>query len=204
MFRFTHAEDILRTTLSMVTDMAKRNNESISDRWEPLLNNLGHCCRKNKKYEEALKFHQQVLFFFFDVFGRHNDIYKTLYFRKALILKPMTAATYTAIGFVQALMGNLELAAESLHRSLALKRDDIVTSALLNFCIEDLVDESAVSDNVLDAQMKSLLMQPAATGSDDPKSILNRMKMQLTYDDSVNSGGGGEDIIDNSDMSVEY
>lgn len=57
---YIDAEQILRTTLEMVTKMAKQNREPISERWEPLLNNLGHCCRKNKKYSEALAFHQQV------------------------------------------------------------------------------------------------------------------------------------------------
>lgn len=58
--RYEDAEDILRTTLDMVTKMAKQNDEPLSARWEPLLNNLGHACRKNKKYDEALKYHNQV------------------------------------------------------------------------------------------------------------------------------------------------
>ena len=33
----------------------------IPNKWESLLNNLGHTCRKLKKYEEALDYHQQVL-----------------------------------------------------------------------------------------------------------------------------------------------
>lgn len=57
---YKDAEEILRATLDMVTNMAKQNKEPISQRWEPLLNNLGHCCRKNKKYADALRFHQQV------------------------------------------------------------------------------------------------------------------------------------------------
>lgn len=28
--------------------------------WAPLLNNLGHTCRKLKEYEEALKYHHEV------------------------------------------------------------------------------------------------------------------------------------------------
>lgn len=40
--------------------MARDNNESISPRWEPLINNLAHACRKNKKYMQALKYHKQV------------------------------------------------------------------------------------------------------------------------------------------------
>lgn len=55
------AEEIFKTTLDMVQKIAKQNCESISVRWEPLINNLGHCCRKNLKYSEAIKFHQQVL-----------------------------------------------------------------------------------------------------------------------------------------------
>lgn len=158
----------------------------------------------------------------------------------------MTASTYTAIGFVQALMGKLEQATESLHRSLSLKRDDIVTSALLKFCLDDLMEETALPDNntLLDSEMKSLLMQTAggtkmaggvgrnqtfegsaaATASfdetaaaGDRKAFLNRMKIKLAYDDTPNSGGGGvsgsgggaggddgSEIIDNSDMSLEY
>lgn len=32
----------------------------LPSKWEALLNNLGHTCRKMKKYEEALNYHQQV------------------------------------------------------------------------------------------------------------------------------------------------
>lgn len=59
-FSYEDAEEILRTTLNMVTKMTQNSNETISPRWEPLLNNLGHCCRKNKKYDAALSYHQQV------------------------------------------------------------------------------------------------------------------------------------------------
>jgi anaphase-promoting complex subunit 6 len=51
---YESAEKYFRSTLDMITTMAKRDKESISVRWEPLLKNLGHCCRKNKKYSEAL------------------------------------------------------------------------------------------------------------------------------------------------------
>ena len=34
----------------------------LPNKWEALLNNLGHTCRKMKKYEEALDYHQQVKF----------------------------------------------------------------------------------------------------------------------------------------------
>lgn len=105
----------MSSILGIVTKIAEQNSR-YPQRWEPLLNNLAHYCRKNKKYEEALKYHQQ-----------------------ALVLKPQNAATYTGIGFVQALMNQLEKAVDSLHRSLAIKRDDVVTSALLKNVIENLI-----------------------------------------------------------------
>ncbi|XP_038122954.1 cell division cycle protein 16 homolog [Culex quinquefasciatus] len=116
---YESAEEVFRTTLDMVQSMAKANGEPISARWEPLLNNLGHCCRKNKKFEEALEFH-----------------------RRALFLKPLSGATYTAIGFVQALMGRLDDAVESFHKSLSLKRDDVFTTTILKYVIEDLAEEA--------------------------------------------------------------
>jgi anaphase-promoting complex subunit 6 len=57
------------------------------------------------------------------------------------VLKPQCPATYMVIGFVQALMGKLEEAVESFHKSLALKRDDTVTSTILKYVIEDLMEE---------------------------------------------------------------
>lgn len=131
----------------MVTKLAKQNKRAISPRWEPLLNNLGHCCRKNKRYDDALLFHQQ-----------------------ALVLKPQTASTYTAIGFVQALMGRLESAIESLHRSLALKRDDTVTSALLKYCIEDLMEENTLPENILE-EVDILPIIPATPVKKDNRSL---------------------------------
>ncbi|XP_019532299.3 cell division cycle protein 16 homolog [Aedes albopictus] len=119
---YESAEEVFRTTLDMVQNMARSNREPISIRWEPLLNNLGHCCRKNKKYEEALEFH-----------------------RRALFLKPLSASTYSAIGFVQALMGSLDEAVESFHKSLSLRRDDVFTTTILKSVIEDLGKEALLS-----------------------------------------------------------
>ena len=36
----------------------------LNKKWEALLNNLGHPCRKMKKYEEALEYHQQVMYYY--------------------------------------------------------------------------------------------------------------------------------------------
>lgn len=58
---YESAEEVLKATVEMVSHRAKRNNEEVSVRWEPLFNNLGHCCRKNKKYNEAIEYHQRVM-----------------------------------------------------------------------------------------------------------------------------------------------
>lgn len=61
---YESAEEVFRATADIVTNRAKQNKEEVSSRWEPLFNNLGHCCRKNKKYKEALEYHQYVRILF--------------------------------------------------------------------------------------------------------------------------------------------
>lgn len=157
--------------MDMVQKMAQEGSEPISIRWEPLINNLGHCCRKNKKYDEALKYHEQ-----------------------ALALKPQNASTYTAIGFVHALKGNLDKAVDFLHRSLALKRDDIVTTALLKSCLEDLMHEDSLPRSLSEIRVERILKIKA---EGDPS--LRRMK--ITYDEDSNQSQGSETI--DPDMSMD-
>ena len=91
----------------------------LSSKWESLLNNLGHTARKLKKYPESLSYHQQ-----------------------ALVLIPMSASTYSAIGYVQALQGDLVEAVEAFHKALSLRRDDTFSTNMLNNVIEQLMIES--------------------------------------------------------------
>uniref|UniRef100_A0A8C8DDQ2 Cell division cycle protein 16 n=1 Tax=Oncorhynchus tshawytscha TaxID=74940 RepID=A0A8C8DDQ2_ONCTS len=88
-------------------------NEVTVDKWEPLLNNLGHVCRKLKKYVQALEYHRQ-----------------------ALVLIPQHASTYSAIGYVHSLMGDFESAIDYFHTALGLKRDDTFSVTMLGHCIE--------------------------------------------------------------------
>lgn len=177
---YDQAEEILRITLDMVTKLAKENNEPISIRWEPLINNFGHCCRKNKKYDEALKYHTQ-----------------------ALGLKPQNASTYTAIGFVHALKGDLEIAVDYLHRSLALKRDDIVTTALLKSCLEDLMNVDSLPKSLSDTNIEeSDIDVPIKEPKIEIKPLPPRLKgIKITYDDDSNQSQGSE-MID-LDMSMD-
>ncbi|KAG8037704.1 hypothetical protein G9C98_005915 [Cotesia typhae] len=94
-------------------------NIVLPSKWEPLLNNLGHTCRKLKKYDEALNYHQQ-----------------------ALVLNPLNPSTYSAIGFIHALIGNTQEAVDAFHRALGLRRDDTFTTTMLGYVLEQLIDES--------------------------------------------------------------
>ncbi|KAF5273070.1 hypothetical protein FQR65_LT04812 [Abscondita terminalis] len=102
----------------------------VPERWEPLLNNLGHTCRKLEKYEEALEYHHQV--------SRYSCINNFSNFIKALVLSPQSAGTYSAIGYVHALMNNTEEAVHWFHKALGLRRDDTFSTTMLNYVIEQL------------------------------------------------------------------
>lgn len=56
-FSYELAEKYFKTALKLVKRI---KSPSLPQRWQPLLNNLGHTCRKLKKYEEALEHHKQV------------------------------------------------------------------------------------------------------------------------------------------------
>ena len=92
----------------------------LSSKWESLVNNLGHTCRKLGKFQESLEYHQQ-----------------------ALVLQPMTHSTYAAIGYAHALLGDLIEAVEAFHRALSLKRDDTFSKSMLNYVIEQLMGDTA-------------------------------------------------------------
>lgn len=154
---YEDAEEVFKTTLNMVMEMCKNNQEPLSDRWEPLLNNLGHCCRKNKKLTESLNFHT-----------------------RALSLKPLNSQTYTAIGFVQALMGRLSDAVESFHKSLSLKRDDVITSTILKTVLEDLVDEMVEDDLPLEKSSPPTTAEMA----DETKETGGETYRKLKFDDN--------------------
>ncbi|KAG8274601.1 anaphase promoting complex subunit cdc16, partial [Homalodisca vitripennis] len=53
---YNMAEKFFLTALAHVHEI---NEVIIAEKWEPLLNNLGHTCRKLNKYDDALRYHQQ-------------------------------------------------------------------------------------------------------------------------------------------------
>lgn len=183
---YESAEEIFKTTLEMVIEMAKANGEGLSPRWEPLFNNLGHCCRKNHKYEEALGFH-----------------------KRALLLKPLSASTYTAIGFVHALLGNLEDAVEALHKSLSLKRDDVVTTTILKQVIEDLVDGDSFTGSFLydgiSSKDPTFSTTTTATTTESTPPALTRLNcIKLRFDDDSNASQTSDAVESSCNMSIDF
>ncbi|XP_055384899.1 cell division cycle protein 16 homolog [Condylostylus longicornis] len=166
---YESAEEVFRTTAEIITNRAKQSREEISPRWEPLFNNLGHCCRKNKKYKEALEYHQL-----------------------ALLLKPSSSETYTAIGFIHALMGNLEEAIEYFHKSLSIFRDCVVTSTILKTCIEDLMEQECIIDSICDKDLEKTNCEESDISTPGTPLKLNCMK--LKYDDVESSPAEALDI----------
>ena len=168
---FESAEKLFGATLDMVTAVAGQNHEPIPSAWEPLLNNLGHCLRKNKRYREAMELH-----------------------RRALVLRPQNASTFTAIGFVQTLLGQLEDAVDSFHKSLALCHDEIFTLTILQYVTDDLKEE-------LDVYTPSFCEWDLWRGIRDTRTngrILHASPLFLSLSHPRCSGGGraaaGDDL----------
>ncbi|XP_011872087.1 PREDICTED: cell division cycle protein 16 homolog [Vollenhovia emeryi] len=114
---YKNAERLFKEAMKSI--QGDLRNVILPSKWEALLNNLGHTCRKMKKYDEALEYHQQ-----------------------ALVLDPLNPSTYSSIGFIHALMGNIQEAVDVFHRALGLRRDDTFTATMLGYVMEQLIDET--------------------------------------------------------------
>ncbi|RVE58319.1 hypothetical protein OJAV_G00208100 [Oryzias javanicus] len=136
-------------------------NEVTVDKWEPLLNNLGHVCRKLKKYEQALEYHRQ-----------------------ALVLIPQHASTYAAIGYVHSLMGDFESAIDYFHTALGLKRDDTFSVTMLGHCIEMYIgDTDAYIGTDINDKVKGDLNTPALMkmlNTSEPSETLATSRLEET------------------------
>ncbi|EDV93002.1 GH18518 [Drosophila grimshawi] len=166
------AATIFQCTVDIIKQRAKTNNEEVSARWEPLFINLGHSCRKIQKYEEAL----------------YN-------FQFALLLKPQSGTTYTSIGFIHALLGNLDKAIEYFHKSLALNRDCIVTSTILKNCIEDMMDDTGTIDEICSKALRDVTKSITSRSQRVLNAVkLSGIKMNLEFVE--------EEELSNSDSNM--
>ncbi|KAJ3592060.1 hypothetical protein NHX12_007190 [Muraenolepis orangiensis] len=137
-------------------------NEVTVDKWEPLLNNLGHVCRKLKKYQSALEYHRQ-----------------------ALVLIPQHASTYTAIGYVHTLMGDFESAIDYFHTALGLKRDDTFSVSMLGHCIEMYIGETdAYIGTEIKDKVRSSLNTPALVNALNTSPEAGAAAAEPSLDDS--------------------
>ncbi|KAL3846820.1 hypothetical protein ACJMK2_017774 [Sinanodonta woodiana] len=142
------------------------NKEVLVEKWEPLLNNLGHTCRKLKKYEEALEYHQQ-----------------------SLVLEPQNPSTYSAIGFVYALMGDNVKAVDYFHKALSIRRDDAFSTTMLGNVIEALMTELSPCKGEPD----TVPAFPIATKIDISSSVTESRHESLSLEDA-------SDVIKEVDM----
>lgn len=111
------------------------------------------------------------------------------------MLKPQSGNTYTAIGFIHALLGNLDEAIEYFHKSLALNRDCIVTSTILKDCIEDLMDDPTTIDEICRKALKDVNEYTTPSS----RRVINTdklggIKMNLKFDE--------EEEFSNSDSNM--
>lgn len=90
----------------------------IVEKWEPLLNNLGHVYRKLRNYDKSLEYH-----------------------KRAGILSPQNPSTYSAIGYTYVLMGDNLMAVDYFHKALGIRRDDQFSTTMLSSVIETLMSE---------------------------------------------------------------
>ncbi|CAL1269455.1 unnamed protein product [Larinioides sclopetarius] len=128
----------------------------LPEKWEGLLNNLGHTCRKLKLFDEALSFHEH-----------------------ALMLIPQNPSTYAAIGFVYSLTEKWAKAVEYFHKALGLQRDDVFSNTMLTSVIEQLVKETSpcidTPDELLEYPFPSDLSSDVCNPSDETSDIMTEI-----------------------------
>jgi len=135
--KYGEALNLFLETLSYIKSP---NPQVLQETWEPLYNNLGHAYRKMKRYDDSYTYH-----------------------RKALVLCPSNASTHSAIGLLHAITGKTELAIESFHKALSLRREDTFSNTMLRHVIEKMVEESNGDSK------SSLLVEDDMDGSEYPK-----------------------------------
>lgn len=141
------AESYFTSALSLIK--SKADLKKLPDKWEPIVNNLGHVMRKQHRYSEALEYHKQ-----------------------ALSLCPQNSSTYSAIGFVHALSGDWEKAVESFHKSLAIRRDDPFTKNLMTEALDNLIKRMNPSTSVTIRNTDATMNEEVSKAESSPGSFV--------------------------------
>jgi anaphase-promoting complex subunit 6 len=61
---------------------------------------------------------------------------------QALVLSPLNPSTYSAMGFVHAIVGNTDEAVDAFHKALGIRRDDTFSTTMLSYVIEQLAEDT--------------------------------------------------------------
>ncbi|KAJ4431999.1 hypothetical protein ANN_20613 [Periplaneta americana] len=146
----------------------------LPDKWEPLLNNLGHTYRKLQKYEEALEYHRQ-----------------------ALVLSPLNPSTYSAMGFVHAIIGNTDEAVDAFHKALGIRRDDTFSTTMLSYVIEQLAEDTPPY------QGAPKQVPPFSFPSPMPQLSLDKTEVSAVSLDSVTTPGCSDTPSSSSALRFE-
>ena len=104
---FKDAEGILKQANSSMSQNWT-NSDRCKQKWEPLLNNIGHTLRQLKRFDEAIEYHN-----------------------KALTLIQANASTYSALGFLYYLKEDWDKALEYLNNALSIRYNDSISTSLL-------------------------------------------------------------------------
>nr|XP_042909728.1 cell division cycle protein 16 homolog isoform X3 [Parasteatoda tepidariorum] len=140
--------------------LEKSGQSILPEKWEGLLNNLGHVCRKLKMYEEALSYHEQ-----------------------ALILIPQNPSTYAAIGFVHSLTSHWAEAVEYFHKALGLQRDDVFSNTMLSSVIEQLVKETSPCIDTPDELLEYPFPSDVSSDTCNPGEETSDIMTEIITDD---------------------
>lgn len=138
--RYERAEKHFEDALKLVRSI----DDSVAEKWEPLLNNLGHVSRKRGKFLQALDYHQQVGKYPVACKNHQKDalLVHNVLFLQALVLRPLNPSTFSAMGYAHAMMSNPLEAVDCFHKALGLRRDDTFSTSMLSYVIEQLVDDT--------------------------------------------------------------
>lgn len=140
---FKNAEKILKH-VNTTSGANWTNSDRFKQKWEPLLNNIGHTLRQLGDYDEAIRYHN-----------------------KALTLIQANPSSYSALGFLYYLKEDWDQALEYLNNALSIRYNDSISTSLLEKTIPkynqalkeslDKVHDGTNSDSNLDADSMTVI-----------------------------------------------
>ncbi|OQR72383.1 cell division cycle protein 16-like, partial [Tropilaelaps mercedesae] len=117
---YEKAKDLFEQALAVIQNA---HHSAMPDKWEPLLNNLGHVYRKLRQLDRAISFYQQ-----------------------ALVLNPFCPSTLANLGFAYSLQADWDRAVDHFHQALSQNRDDTFSTTMLQNILEMMLSEKNLED----------------------------------------------------------